>query len=112
MTDKVWVAYVNSDLIEGRGGQVPIAVCKLKATAVRLGKGRNVQGSNAEVASAELVIIDGMAHIPICCVDVEGPTKQDRDVQAALDAREAAIATALKAGLTMEDIKALGVKSI
>jgi len=112
MTEKVWVAYVNSDLTEGRGGQVPIAVCKLEATAVRLGKGRNVQGSNADVFPVELTLIDGINYLPISCVYIEGPTKQDRDVQAALDAREAAIATALKAGLTMEDIKALGVKSI
>jgi hypothetical protein len=48
MTEKrtVWVAYTNTDCTEGRGYDVPIAVCAAEATAVRLARKQYVQGSD------------------------------------------------------------------
>lgn len=45
----VWVAYTNTDCTEGRGYDIPIAVCELEVTARRLARGRHVQGSDGPV---------------------------------------------------------------
>ena len=46
----VWVAYTNTDCNEGRGHDVPIAVCAAEATALRLARKQYVQGTDARVA--------------------------------------------------------------
>ncbi len=112
MNDKktVWVAYTNTDCTEGRHGlDVPIAVCAAKATALRLARGRYVQGSDGPVRTMELVKIDGKWYAPSDAINVVDPTSEDIAAQAAIDARRAAVDKAKSAGLTDADLLALGI---
>ena len=67
MTEKrtIWVAYTNTDCNEGRGHDVPIAVCAAEATARRLARNRYVQGSNGPVRAMEMVKLDGKWYAPV-----------------------------------------------
>ena len=49
---KVWVAWSNTDLTEGRGKPIPKAVCEEESTAVRLGKKGDVQGSDCYISES------------------------------------------------------------
>jgi hypothetical protein len=104
----VWVAYTNTDCTEGRGRDVPVAVCAIKATAMRLARKQYVQGSDGPVRTMELVKIDGKWYAPSAAIEVVQPSREDMGVQAALDAKQEAIAKAKAAGLTDADLKALG----
>jgi len=86
---------------------VPIAVCELEATAIRLARGQYVQGSDGPVRPAELVQIDGTWYAPLSAVQIIKPTPQDQRAQAAHDARKAALDKAKQAGLTADDLAAL-----
>lgn len=105
----VWVAYTNTDCTEGRGQDVPIAVCALEATAMRLARGRYVQGTDGPVRPLELVSVDGKWYAPTATIDVIEPTPADMASQAVLDTKRQAVAKAKAAGLTDEDLRALGV---
>ena len=109
MNDKktVWVAYTNTDCTEGRGLDVPIAVCAAEATARRLARKRYVQGSDGPVRTMELVEIDGKWYAPSDAINVVGPTREDIAAQAAIDARRAVVDKAKAAGLTDADLLAL-----
>lgn len=111
MTEKrtVYVAYTNTDCTEGRGHDVPIAVCAVEETAKRLGRKRYVQGSDGPVRKMELVKIDGQWYAPGPCYNIVEPTSDDIAAQTAIDAKRAALEKAKEAGLTDEDIKALGI---
>lgn len=110
MTEKrtVWVAYTNTDCTEGRGHDVPIAVCATESTAARLAHRRYVQGSNGPVRTAELVKIDGKWYAPSAAINIVEPSSEDLIAQAAIDAKRAALAKAKAAGLTDADLAALG----
>lgn len=112
MTDKrtVWVAYTNTDCTEGRGHDVPIAVCAAEATALRLARKKYVQGSDGPVRTMELVKIDGKWYAPSSAISIVEPTREDIAAQAALDAKREALAKAKAAGLTDADLLALGLK--
>jgi len=109
MTEKrtVFVAYTNTDCNEGRGQDIPIAVCAAEATAVRLASRRYVQGSDGPVRKMDLVKIDGKWYVPVEAVHIVEPTREDIANQAARDARRAAIEKAKAAGLTDEDLLAM-----
>ena len=113
MTEKrtVWVAYTNTDCTEGRGHDVPIAVCATEATALRLARGRYVQGSNGPVRTMELVKIDGKWYAPSSAIAVVEPTREDIAAQVTIDARREAVAKAKAAGLTDADLAALGLRA-
>ena len=100
----IWVAWSNTDLTEGRGASVPIAVCECEATAIRLGKGHSVQGSNCPVTKHESKMHCGQLYGPVCVIS---PSVEDRKEQERLDKRVAAIEKARKAGLSEEEIAAL-----
>ncbi len=106
-TNTVWVAYTNTDCTEGRGMDVPIAVCAVKATAIRLAKNRYVQGSDGPVRPVELICIDNQWFDPYNAVHVVEPTEEDVRTQNRTEARLAAIALAKAAGLTDQDLAAL-----
>lgn len=106
----VWVAYTNTDCTEGRGHDVPIAVCAAEATALRLARRQYVQGSDGPVRTMDLVKIDGKWYAPISAINVIAPTREDTAAQAAIDAKCEAIAKAKAAGLTDADLLALGLK--
>lgn len=103
----VFVAYTNSDLTEGRGYDIPIAVCAIETTAIRLAKKRYVQGSDGPVRRVEMCKIDGQWWIQSSAVHVVQPSKEDTELQSKMDARKLALDKAKAAGLSDEDIQAL-----
>lgn len=103
----VYVAYTNTDCTEGRGRDVPIAVCELETTAVRLAHKKYVQGSDGPVRMVELCKINGEWYAPLSAVHIISPTREDEQKQARLDKARAVIAKAKAAGLTDDEIKAL-----
>ena len=113
MTEKrtVWVAYTNTDRTEGRGHDVPIAVCATKATALRFARGQYVQGSDGPVRPLDLVRIDGTWYAPRAAFTIVEPTREDIAAQAAIDAKCEAVAKAKAAGLTDADLLALGLRA-
>ena len=103
----VWVAYTNTDCTEGRGRDVPIAVCEKEATAKRLAKGKYVQGSDGPVRPIDVAQIEGRWYFPSAAVNVILATKEDDQAQAKIDATKVAIDRAKAAGLTDDEIAAL-----
>jgi len=103
----VYVAYTNTDCTEGRGSDVPIAVCTLEITAQRLASKRYVQGSDGPVRKMELVNIGGRWYAPTAAVNVIAPTKEDLAAQKQLDAKRAALEKAKAAGFTEDELRAL-----
>jgi len=63
-----WVAWSNTDLNEGRGLIFPLFVCELKETALRKGKGHDVQGSDCSVTEVELVQKGSLVYGPIVLI--------------------------------------------
>jgi len=106
----VWVAYTNTDCTEGRGHDVPIAVCATETTALRLARKKYVQGSDGPVRMMELLKIDGKWYAPSATINIVDPTSEDVAAQAAIDAKREAMAKAKSAGLTDADLLALGIK--
>lgn len=102
-TKEVWVAWTNTDLTEGRGKRVPLAVCELETTAIRLGRKGYVMGSDCPVTKETAVFYGGWL-IPGV---IEPSTGADGAAQMALNARRSAEAKAKAAGLTDAEIKAL-----
>ena len=109
----VWVVWVNSDLTEGRGRLIPLAVCASEATARRLAKGRDTQGTNGVVDRWPAVRVVRPATDSVMTRCVYGPVvvvpssvEDDRE-QARLDARAAVVAKARAAGLSDEEIARL-----
>jgi hypothetical protein len=113
MTEKrtVWVAYTNTDCTEGRGHDVPIAVCAAEATALRLARKQYVHGSDGPVRTMELVKIEGRWYAPSSALTVIEPTREDIAAQVAIDARRDAVAKAKAAGLTDADLMAIGLRA-
>lgn len=103
----VWVAYTNTDCTEGRGMDVPIAVCAAEATAIRLARKRYVQGFDGPVRKMELVKIDGKWFAPYDAIVVIEPTREDIADQGMIDAKRNVMAKAKSAGLTDEELAAL-----
>ena len=103
----IWVAYTNSDCTEGRGYDVPLAVCEIEATARRLGKGKWVQGLDAPIRHLEMRKIDGEWYVPSCAVRIHAPTKDDAKAEDAAKRRKAAIDRAKACGLTDDEIREL-----
>ncbi|MCG7931985.1 MAG: hypothetical protein N0E44_18285 [Candidatus Thiodiazotropha lotti] len=97
----VWVAWTNSDLTEGKGRQLPLAVCENEATAIRLGKGKSVQGSNCSVTKSTAVRLNGQW---LGSVVIERPSEDDINQQKKIEAKRAAIEKAKSAGLTDKEI--------
>lgn len=101
----VWVVYTNTDCTEGRGRLIPIYVCDLEATAVRLAKKRYIQGSDAPVRKQMAVMVNGAWMGP---VEIELPTQDDRSKQIMVDKKQEAIKKAKDAGLTDDEISLIG----
>lgn len=110
-TKPVWVVWVNSDLTEGRGQLIPVRVCTSEATAIRLGKGRDVQGADARIQQHEAIW-----HRNAWCAPVEiiSPSPKDleedarREIARMADRRRAeALERARQAGLSEDDIAIL-----
>lgn len=103
-TKKVWVAWTNTDLTEGRGYLIPLHVCESYETAERLGKRGSVQGSNCGITEELAVKINGHWHAPTV---IKSESKEDKDRRKMREDKDAAIARAKAAGLSDSDIAAL-----
>lgn len=97
-----YVAWVNTDLTEGRGFQRPLYVARSRACVERLGKGKNVQGSDAAIIETEIFDLNGVTYGPIYLQHI---TREDIDIDNARIEREKIIDKARKLGLTEEEIK-------
>lgn len=106
-TKSVYVAYTNTDCTEGRGYDVPIAICEMESTARRLAKKQYVQGSDGPVRRVDLVKIGDKWYAPSAAINIIKPSKDDVAMQARVDARREALEKAKAFGLSDEDIKAL-----
>ena len=90
---ELYAAMVNSDLTEGRGEDYAIAITELKSTAVRLGKGKDVMGSNARIKKVNAYYIKEKANsfgswfVP--AVRIVQPSKEDEIEEKRLMAQEA-----------------------
>lgn len=104
-TKEVWVAWTNTDCTEGRGYQVPRAVCQSKATAVRLGKKGYVQGSDCPISKTLAVKINNTWLVPGL---IHTASREDKDAQKRVDDKRAALQKAKDAGLTEAELKLLG----
>ena len=98
------VAWTNTDRTEGRGSEVPLAVCEIESTAIRCGKGKHVQGANCPVTKAPALKIDGQM---FSLTRIFPPTTEDLAQQERSEKREAALERARKAGLSEDDIQAI-----
>lgn len=98
----VWMAMINTDLTEGKGRMVAIAVSDSETTVKRFGKGKNVQGSDAEIVSATAYYINASWYYPYEMA--LKPTADDLQTDE-LRKRVSLIEHKLKAnGLTDEDL--------
>ncbi len=104
---QVYVAFTNSDCTEGRGYDIPIAVCELEITAMRLAKNQYVQGSDGPVRSFEVKDLDGVKYIPVVAVPLHKATKLEQEAQNLLDSKRQVIAKAKAAGLTQNELDTL-----
>lgn len=106
-TKTVYVAYTNTDCTEGRGTDIPIAVCAIESTAIRLARGQYVQGSNGPVRKMELVKINDQWYAPSNIIKIINPTREDEITQKKLETKYEIIEKAKEAGLTDDEIKVL-----
>lgn len=104
---KLFKVVTNSDLTEGRGYPITLALTKLESTAIRLGKGRSVMGSDCEIKAVDVFNHEGKLYVPLDYVPVKMPTKDDEREQLKIDNMRAAKEKAKKLGLTDEDIRIL-----
>lgn len=114
---KAYVVWTNEDLTEGRGAQVPIAVCLFLSTARRLAKKEGVQGFDADIYETTVEWIPGEYSKPGY---YQGPinlikgTLEDIQTEAELqrnlkktEAKEALLERIKKAGFNDEEIELL-----
>lgn len=99
-----FVVVANTDLTEGRGAQIPIAVCWSETTAKRIGRKRDVQGSDATVLKTKLYRINQTWYGP---VHVQSPDAVDTVIDKKKADRQAAIERARALGLSEQDINTL-----
>lgn len=109
-----YAVYTNTDLTEGRGHQYVIALCKLRATAQRIGHKGYVMGTDCPIEEIAAVEDNGCFYIPLRAVPIKEPTTQDIELQREIDrtnearARiEAALQRARALGLSDADIATL-----
>ncbi len=100
----VWTAFTNTDLNEGRGSNIPHAVCELEATAIRKARNIYIQGSNGPVKKFEVIDVAGVLHVPLECVHVLGPASDDLAKQTNIDQRRDLIQRLKALGATDADI--------
>lgn len=103
-TMSAWAVISNTNLTDGRGKELILHVCKLRATARRLARKRGVQGSDAEVRKVDTFAHDRCDYGPITLV---WPQPSDEKEEVRIHKTKKALARAEKLGLTPEEIEAL-----
>ena len=108
---KIWIVEINEDGCEGRGSQIPLYYCETEATAIRLSKGKDVQGTDGRVYEFEAHLVDNKSLAP---VKITYPSNADIIVEEKMtEEREAArkVDTLLSkmkdSGFTEEEINLL-----
>lgn len=104
-TKQIYVAVANTDLTEGRGYNFNLVYATSPETAERLGKGKNIQGSDCPVYSATAYLINDVWYYPGVLVHQESPADSTKRV--IREKQEAAIARAKELGLEAEHIDTL-----
>lgn len=103
-----YVTLQNTDLTEGRGRQRPLAISRNKETALRIGRGKDVQGSDCSVEAIKIYRMSGFGwrqyYGPITLTE---PNKQDIKNEEIRLARKAVLRKAKELGLTDEEIALL-----
>lgn len=104
-TKQVFIVWINTDLTEGRGYQIPKAICESRATALRISRKADVQGTDGTVSEFQAV-----KHMNNWCAPFQlvKTTPADKKVQEDLDIKAAALQRARDAGLSDDDLKVLG----
>lgn len=109
--EDVFVVWTNTDLTEGRGGEYPLCVCRLEATAKRRAKGNYVMGTDCSITKEKAYLIDnkwymlgGIDNGNDEDIKVEKELAAERELKIKIDA---AIAKAKEAGLNDADIELL-----
>jgi hypothetical protein len=107
LTKEIFCLFTNTDLTEGRGAQVPLALCEVEQTAKRLAKGKYIMGSDAPCSKVKMIEVAGVWYVPASAVTIHKPTKEDAALQSKIDDFREALQKAKDAGLSEEDIKLL-----
>jgi hypothetical protein len=105
-TKEVWFVWGNTDDTEGRGREFVKYICEIEATAIRLGRNGYVQRGDCPITKALSVRINGSWCGPVV---IEPPSQDDNKNQEKLNAKRKAYEKAISAGLSDEDLKAMGV---
>ena len=100
----VFVVWRNTDLTEGRGTLIPVAVCLTESTAVRLAWRVDVQGANGPVKKQRAFKFDGLWYAP---AQIIYPTMEDDQNEQRRKRRAAIQEKMLKAGISLEELKML-----
>lgn len=103
-----WGVFVNSDLTEGRGFDVLLGLCRLEATALRIAKRANVQGSDGVVRKVQLCMREGKLCGPI---QLKEPSAADEAAQVMMDKKRLVREKAEALGLSTEDLDVLSARS-
>ncbi|NMC25021.1 MAG: hypothetical protein GYA32_14875 [Serratia sp.] len=103
----VWLTIGNSDLTEGRGRPVILHVCESPVTAARLGKGKSVQGCDADVERSVAVKIGYRWLVPW---EITPESPQDKSIRERNEARDVVINKMRENGFTDAEITALNIK--
>jgi len=109
---KIYGVRVNSDLNEGRGFNYVKHLCEKEATAIRLSKRADVQGSDGAVVELQAIKVYGKWFYE--GAPINKPTSEDDKLEIKLEQKREkkklfndAIAKAKELGLSQEDIEAL-----
>lgn len=109
---KVYAVYTNTDCTEGRGHEYVLYFCQSLSTAIRLGRGRYVQGSDCPVHEVTGYRINDKLYVT--GNRIEQPNANDIVEDRAREAKEqaqvakdAAIAKARTLGLSEDEIAAI-----
>lgn len=104
-TKNVWMVLGNTDLTEGRGRSLVLHVCETKETAIRLGKGRYVMGSDCPVEKTTAVRVGYRWLAP---VEIEPESSADKDLRIKREQRELLMKKMREQGFSEEEIAILG----
>lgn len=108
---KVWVVWQNTDRTEGKGGLRNLATCESRETAIRLGKGQDVMGSDCNITEEtayKLEFSERRGKVYDCLVPgvIQVASPEDKKKQTLREEKEAALEKA-RSVLTEEEIAAL-----
>lgn len=97
----------NTDLTEGRGQLISVALCPVEATARRLAAGRYIMGSDCPIEQVPGLYVEGQWYVPVRFVPLEEPRASDISKQACIDKKREVMAKAKRLGLSDQEINEL-----